>query len=69
MTNSTFTRNSAELGGAVYVQFGHQRIANCHFSGNTATEAGGALYDDGKITMTDSTFTANRAPAGGAITS
>jgi hypothetical protein len=40
VTNSTFTRNSAERGGAVYVQFGHQQITNCHFSGNTATEAG-----------------------------
>ena len=41
MTDSTFTRNSAQLGGAVFLQFGRQEITRCQFSGNTATDAGG----------------------------
>ena len=41
---------------------------HCQFTGNTATDAGGGLYDDGDITMTGTTFSSNHAEVGGAIT-
>lgn len=67
LSDSTFTGNSAQMGGAVYVQYGKQVITHCRFAGNTATNGGGGLYDDGDVTMTGTTFTSNHASVGGAV--
>ena len=37
------------------------------FSGNESDEYGGAIYNDGDMTVTGATFTDNLAPYGGAI--
>ena len=46
LSNDVFTGNSAQLVGAVYVQYGQQRVSDCRFADNSATHAGGGLFDD-----------------------
>ena len=44
---TTFTKNSAVRGGAIYVgEAAHVTITDTNFTNNTATEAGGAIFAD-----------------------
>ena len=66
ITGSTFTSNSAYQGGAIYNdaatgKVGNITITDSTFTGNTATEHGGAIYNEGKITFTGTnTFSGNK---------
>ncbi len=69
--DSAFNGNSAQAGGGID---SHETdvtltLTRCTFTGNTATEDGGALLnDDATVEVQDSTFTANTADnAGGGI--
>ena len=62
----TFKNGKAENGGAIYMRKGN--VINCTFTGNTATNLGGAIYflmKEGNVS--DCTFTNNTAKDGGAI--
>ena len=64
--------NSAANGGAIYnhknaTQTGNMYITDTTFAGNSATANGGAIYNEGTLTLNSSTFTGNTAVAGGAI--
>jgi hypothetical protein len=67
--NSTFSGNSAEYGGAVYVDgigfYGYAgcvaTITNSTISGNTATGVGGGIYNVGGLTISNSTLSGNSA--------
>ena len=72
VTNSRFTNNSAQYGGAIRVQPGSIVTArHSVFSRNRAEEAGGAIYnhENTDIVIEDSTFDGNeaRGAVGGAI--
>ena len=72
ITDSTFTDNSANLGGAVSLPGidSNSIIDNCTFTDNTAAANGGAVYywsNTADLEITDSTFTGNSAPDGGAV--
>ena len=71
VTNSTFSKNSAFNGGAVYLDEGQQNeIKGCKFEGNFANETGGAIYaESAETTVTGgSMFDCNTAGSrGGAI--
>ena len=70
LENVTFANNEATFGGAIWNQ-GTVNITGGSFSGNKATSAAGAIYNDNKstLTLTDVTFEKNSAGAsgGGAI--
>ncbi|MDX2076001.1 MAG: hypothetical protein SFZ02_06190 [bacterium] len=68
ISNSTFSHNSAKLGGAIG-NFGVLVISNTTFSDNSAVEDGGAIHSYNTIIITTSTFTNNSAENGGAIIS
>ena len=70
VANSTFTNNKAINGGAIYNngvadsagKKAAMTIAGSTFTGNTATEQGGAIYNAGEITFTGTnTFSGNTA--------
>jgi hypothetical protein len=64
---SSFTGNSARIGGAVYSGM-RQDITNCVFAHNQAVEAGGGVYFRGaRIGITSCTFFGNVAQAGTAL--
>ena len=68
LKNIIFTNGSADNGGAIHVaSTGSASLDNCTFENNTATNKGGAVYCDNKITVSDSTFVNNSAKDGGAI--
>ncbi|MBR6993074.1 MAG: Ig-like domain repeat protein, partial [Methanobrevibacter sp.] len=73
ITDSTFTGNSADLGGAVSLPGVDQDslIENCTFTDNTASADGGAIYlwtsGSAAVTVADSTFSGNTADRGNAI--
>ena len=67
ITGSRFERNKSEsLGGAIWNWFNGSEngaavtISRTTFSGNSGT-TGGAIYQDGQLTITNSTFEANTA--------
>jgi CSLREA domain-containing protein len=63
---STFSDNSAELGGAI-INNGILAIVNSTFSDNSATISGGAIYNDNNTaTITNTTFSGNSAVTNGA---
>ncbi len=66
VTNSTFTNNFADYGGAIYGDF--VTVTNSTFTNNDADEYGGAIDTD-VVTVTNSTFTNNSVydENGGAI--
>jgi hypothetical protein len=70
---STIANNSARLGGGVYSIALRMTAWNSTFSGNAATEEGGALYIEGTTLgasttyLTTDTITNNSAPLGSAI--
>lgn len=70
VSNSTFTGNTAEFGGAIGSESPNTTVSNSTFNGNAATGSlavnlGGAIYSDDDITITASTFTSNVAGGGG----
>jgi hypothetical protein len=70
VSRSTFTRNTADLGGAIDIdspQSGTLTATSDTFTGNAATSGGGAIYNFDYVAATDSTFTANSAPVGGGM--
>jgi predicted outer membrane repeat protein len=69
MTNSTFRRNSAQRGGALFFDIGFDTIQNGIFSDNTALDQGSAIFTDTEsiLEVTNSTFSMNSAVAGGGI--
>jgi predicted outer membrane repeat protein len=75
VTDTTFTGNKADgLGGAIYNDgadnqgvLSNIKLATSTFTGNSAT-SGGAIYNNGDVTITDTSFTNNTATEnGGAI--
>jgi predicted outer membrane repeat protein len=70
VANSTFSRNSAAQGGAIYNE-GPLTVVNSTFAGNSADAdtfdgaIGGAIVNDNTLTVVNSTFAGNTAPAGG----
>lgn len=75
LTDTTFTSNQAAAGGAVARFAAVMTIRNSSMTSNTATQAGGGLYNDsgpqptsgGYTEIHDSTIAANHAPAGGGM--
>lgn len=81
ITNSTFENNSAFAGGAIVLPNPYfappsgpatppLTIENCVFTNNSATDVGGAIYDDAGslVNIIGSTFIGNKAgSSGGAI--
>ena len=68
VTNSSFTRNSAVYGGALFDFVSPLYLANDTLSGNSAVANGGALSnDDGVVNIYTSTLTLNSAANGGAV--
>ncbi len=67
VTNSTFSGNSAEVGGGILNEGGTLIVTNSTFSGNRAYQGGG-IDNDGDATVTNSTFSGNSAEVlGGGI--
>ena len=67
ISDSTFSDNSAEAGGAIYNWEGTLSISNSSFSGNSAA-SGGAIYNwEGTLSISSSTFSNNSAEYSGAI--
>jgi hypothetical protein len=69
VTNSSFSGNQADYGGAIYTGNGLLVVKNDTFSGNSATIDSGAVNDfyGGTVEVYSSTFVGNSAPHGGAI--
>ena len=67
VSDSYFTSNSANEGGAIYIEYATD-VSGSDFTDNTATNIGGAIVigDDGSK-ITSSNFTSNSANNGGAI--
>ena len=64
---SSFTGNSARIGGAVYSGM-RQDVTNCVFAHNQAVETGGSVYFRGeRIGITSCTFFGNVAQTGTAL--
>lgn len=67
ISNSTFSGNSASVGGAIY-SYCPVTVVNSTFYNNSATASGGgAIYIDGaaSLKVTDSTFSTNTTSASG----
>lgn len=63
-----FTKNQALWGGAIYNNFFSTITAtDCVFHLNTATDFGGAIKNEGPMTMTGCVLTSNTAREGGAL--
>jgi hypothetical protein len=70
VSHSTFTRNTANFGGAIDVDSrgnGTVTAADDTFTDNTAAIGGGAIYNFDYVAVTNSTFIGNSAPVGGAM--
>jgi predicted outer membrane repeat protein len=60
--SSTDLSNSAELGGAIYnAVFGTLDVRGSTFSGNTASDSGGGIYNLGTATVQECTLSGNTA--------
>ena len=66
---STFYENTAQEGGAIYINGANFRIDSCNFEDNNATETGGAIHFDMgmRSTIVNCTFKRNKAKNGGAV--
>ncbi len=72
VVNSTFSGNSAQLGGGGIANNGSVRVSDSTFSGNSTqslngVSGGGAIENTGPLTIERSTFTNNRAGKGGGV--
>ncbi len=67
VTSSTFSGNSAEIGGAIFVENGTVEVSNSTFTDNSAIR-GGSIYNDvSALTLTNNTFADNSAVQGADI--
>ena len=70
--NNSFTNNSGRYGGAILL-FSSQAAITANtdsyilFDSNVSTNRGGAIYNEGQITIASATFINNTAPEGGAV--
>lgn len=60
ITGSTFSGNSADEGGAMYI-VGAATVTNSTFSGNEGRFQAGVIYNLGSLTLLNSTITGNHA--------
>ncbi|HIU73038.1 MAG TPA: autotransporter domain-containing protein [Candidatus Aphodousia faecipullorum] len=74
LTNNQFNENSAQNGGAAYLENAEVTFADSSFTGNSATEFGGAIYVDqsssvvvDNIEFTDNSVESEDKGNGGAI--
>ena len=68
LNNITFIEGSAGYAGAIYSCY-TLTINDCTFENNTATEQGGAIYNDGgDLTITNSVFNNNKVSTGDSFT-
>ncbi|MGE5774947.1 MAG: choice-of-anchor Q domain-containing protein, partial [Chloroflexota bacterium] len=67
ITNGTFSGNSADAGGAIFIAAGTVEISNSTFANNSAYQGGAIFTWAGTATVLNSTFFANSATYGGAI--
>lgn len=68
ITKSTFTSNSAGVGGAIFTEGSNSTIANSTFSGNSATDSpGGGVANTGSLIITNSTLSGNSASSGSGL--
>jgi predicted outer membrane repeat protein len=71
VTDSTFSGNSANVGGGISDLGGTLNVTKCTFSGNSAQNGvvgGGAIFGGGLLSVTKSTFSGNNSVVGGGIT-
>ncbi len=61
LTDSTFSKNSAQYAGAIYNDAQILSIIRGSFSENSATDWYGTIYNGGTLNLTDSTFSKNSA--------
>jgi parallel beta-helix repeat protein/predicted outer membrane repeat protein len=68
IANFTIRNGASTYGGGIY-NYANLNITNCFITENTATNAGGALYNyySGTLTITNSSITGNTAPYCGGI--
>ena len=62
VSNSTFSGNSASFAAAVAIRqrrLRHSDREQQHFSGNSANDYGGGIYNGGTLTVSNSTFSSN----------
>ena len=64
--NLTLANGSSTDGGAIYNSQGVMTVSNCIFDGNSASNGGGAIWNDinSTLTITNCTFTGNTASGG-----
>lgn len=72
LTNVVLSNNSAENGAALYVTwmpsgFGTVALNNVQALYNTAIQEGGAIYNQGYVTLSNSVLDSNTATRGGAV--
>jgi predicted outer membrane repeat protein len=69
VSNSTFTKNSAAYGGAIYTDDSGPTnkitITNSTFSGNSASVNGGAIFNQENLTLINDTISGNSAATAG----
>jgi len=66
ISNSTFSDNAGQEGGAIDTDFGAAlQVDGCTFSGNSVTDVGGAVVTGGPASFTNCTFSGNAATGGG----
>jgi predicted outer membrane repeat protein len=65
----SFLNNSGNSGGALDISHCYATLVGCSFSGNFATNSGGAIYSDlpKSLKLANCLFTANKARQGGAL--
>jgi len=68
ITNSTFSGNSAQNGGAIFIARGTAQITRSTFVNNSATNVGGGILSwTGTTKVSNSTFVGNSATQGGGL--
>ncbi len=65
--NLTLANGSGYSGGAINNYYGFLLLKDCTFSGNTVTGDGGALYNEGNLTVINCTFINNTGSDGGVL--
>jgi hypothetical protein len=67
-SNSTFTGNTARVGGAISTEGGTATLTDCTFIGNKAIWTGGGIDNyNAALTLTNCTFTLNNGSIGGGV--
>ncbi|PUB09952.1 calcium-binding protein, partial [Yoonia sediminilitoris] len=67
VTNSIFSGNDADYGGAINIHQGTMNVTNSTFVGNSADVDGGGILNYGALGVSNSTFSNNRGDLGGGI--